>query len=262
MQVLRGEREALALVTGASSGIGAAFARRLARAGYALVLVARRRERLEALAAEIEALGARAEVLAADLAAPPDLARVEARIFGEERLELLINNAGGLLRGPFPDADAEEELVRVHLVAPLRLTAAALQGMRRRKRGAVIQVASRAAFAPNAGAPLYAAVKAALHRHALGLAPALEGSGVRMLSLCPGNTRTELFANAGFSPAEIAGLAMLAPEEVVEAALTALARGEHVCVPGEGRLQRFLRRCAPRDLVVRAAGVLQRLAST
>lgn len=261
MQPARNERP-LALVTGASSGIGAAFARLLARRGYDLVLVARRRERLEAVARELAALGAGAEVLVADLGRPEDLGRVEGRVAGEPLLSLLVNNAGALTRGPFHarDAAGEEELVRVHALAPLRLTHAALRAMLPRGRGAVIQVSSRAAFAPNPGAPTYAAAKAFLHRHALGLAPALAGTGVSILSVCPGNTRTELFARAGFGAEELARLPMIEPEEVAAAALEALARGELVCVPGERRAQRLLRRLAPHGLLLRAAGVLQRLA--
>ena len=252
----------MALVTGASSGIGAAFARLLARRGYDLVLVARRRERLEAVAGELRALGAGAEVLVADLARPEELARVEARVAAEPRLALLVNNAGGMTRGPFHERElaGEEELVRVHALAPLRLTHAALRAMLARGRGAIIQVSSRAAFAPNANAPTYAAVKACLHRHTLGIAPALVGTGVSILSLCPGNTRTELFARAGFTGEELARVALMEPEAVVDAALAALARGELVCVPGERGSQRLLRRLLPRRLLARAAGVLQRLA--
>lgn len=261
MQPARGERP-VALVTGASAGIGAAFARRLAREGYDLVLVARRRDRLEALARELEPKGAKAEVLRADLLVPDDLARVEARLSGEPRLALLVNNAGCLVRGPFHEQPVagEEELLRIHALVPLRLTHAALRAMLPRGAGAVIQVTSRAAFAANAGAPTYAAAKAFLHRHALGVAPALLGTGVRILSVCPGNTRTELFARAGFTEEELARVELMEPEAVVDAALAALARGELVCVPGERGSQQLLRRLLPRRLLARAAGVLQRLA--
>jgi hypothetical protein len=253
-------RAPVALVTGASSGIGAAFARALARRGYDLVVVARRHERLERLAAELAP--ARVEVLALDLAREGDVARAAERVAGEPAVDLVVNAAGGMTRGPFHENELvdEAELVRVHVLAPLALTHAALRAMLVRGRGAVIQVASRAAFAPHAELPTYAAAKAFLHRHALGIAPSLAGTGVRILSLCPGNVRTELFANAGFRADEIAHMAMLAPDEVVAAALDALERGEVTCVPGERRAVRVLRAVLPRRLAGKLARVLERAA--
>ncbi|MEM7308787.1 MAG: SDR family NAD(P)-dependent oxidoreductase [Planctomycetota bacterium] len=247
-----------ALVTGASSGLGAAFARRLARDGYRPILVARRAERLEALAAELGG----GEVLPLDLARPEDLRRAEERLSADPAPELLINNAGGLRFGAFEelDVDAEEELLRVHVVAAMRLTHAALARMLPAGRGAIVQVASRSAFAASAQVPTYAAAKAFLHRHALGLAPRAAERGVRILSLCPGNVRTELFERGGLDPETIAALAMLEPEQVVDEALAALAAGATVCVPGEGGRDRALRRLLPRAVLRKAAGVLQRLA--
>jgi short-subunit dehydrogenase len=251
----------LALVTGASSGIGAAFARRLAAEGHDLVLVARDRARLEALARELaERHGAAAEVLAADLAEPSGLRRVEARIAAAP-LELLVNNAGGLTFGAFHELerDGEEELVRVHAIAPLRLTHAALAVLLPRGRGAIVLVASRAAFGPSADLPPYAAAKAFLHRFAQGLAPSLEGTGMKLLSVCPGNVRTELFARGGLGPDAVARLATIEPEEVVDEALAALARGDALCVPGEGAGARWWRRAVPRGLRRKLARVLDRL---
>lgn len=251
----------VAFVTGGSSGIGAAFARELANRGYDLVLAARRRERLAALADELGVGGAQVEVLAVDLADPDDLARAAARVRAEPAVDLLVNNAGGMTRAPFHERElaGEEELVRVHALAPLVLTHAALGAMIPRGKGAVIQVASRAAFTPNPDLPTYAAVKAFLHRHAMSLAPSAEGSGVRILSLCPGNTRTELFENAGFPPAEVARMAAMEPAEVVTAALEALERGARVCVPGERLAVRLLRALVPSGIAARLAGVFERL---
>jgi len=253
-----GERP-LAFVTGASSGIGAAFARELAARGFDLIVVARRRGRLEALAAELP--GAEVEILALDLADPVALERARARVAAEPRLALLVNDAGGMTRGPFEaaDPDGEAELVRVHALAPVVLTRAGVEAMAARGTGAVIQVASRAAFAPNEDLPTYAAVKAFLHRHAVAIAPSLARRGVRVLSLCPGNTRTELFENAGFPREEVARMAAMEPADVVRAALDALDAGSVVCVPGERALVRGLRRLVPRRLAARAAAVLERI---
>ena len=249
----------LACVTGASAGIGAAFARALAERGFDLLLVARRRERLEALARELPGAAA---VLVADLARPDGQAQVAARLAAAPRLRLLVNNAGGLTRGPFHRAPIADEvaLAQVHVLAPLQLTHAALGGMVARGQGAVIQVASRAAFAPNAELPTYAAAKAFLHRHAVALAAELDGTGVRFVSVCPGNVRTELFERAGYAPEEIARMAALEPEVVVAAALESLDRGEVVCVPGERRSVRLLRALLPRALAAKLAGVLGRVA--
>src|SRR5579885_2591397 len=134
------ENKPRALVTGASAGIGATFARKLARSGYYLILVARRRERLEALAQELGG----ADVLAADLTADADLQRVADRIASEPELELLVNNAGFGVTGLFAEApiEAQVQMHRLHVIATLRLTHAALQAMTPRGKGAIINVSS------------------------------------------------------------------------------------------------------------------------
>jgi len=144
----RGDRPR-ALITGASAGIGQAFAERLARDGYDLVLVARRRARLEALAQRLRGEGGgAADVVVADLTAPAGLRAVEARAAADEALTLLVNNAGFAGYMPFIDlpADRAEELIRLHVVAVTRLTRAALPGLVARGRGAVVNVASMLAF--------------------------------------------------------------------------------------------------------------------
>jgi hypothetical protein len=249
----------LAWVTGASSGIGEAFARRLAADGYDLVLVARREDRLRALAEELGAPGRRIDVLAADLAVDADLRAVEQRVAGEADLTLLVNNAGFAHFGPFEaeSADAAEASLRVMVLATVRLTKAALAGFRARGAGDVINVSSRAAFGAQANLATYGAAKAYVNRFTLALASELGGTGIRMLAVCPGNVWTELFERAGVDPATIRSA--LQPAEVVEAALAALAAGEVVCVPGERGRDRFLRRLVPARLLERAAGVLARL---
>ncbi|HEX8437180.1 SDR family NAD(P)-dependent oxidoreductase [Archangium sp.] len=224
-------RQGTALVTGASAGIGAVYARRLAERGHPLVLVARREDRLRALAAELEAAhSVRVEVLKADLSVDGDIQRVAQRAAGED-ICLLINNAGIGGYGPFAEADPAllEQLVRLHILAPMLATRAALPGMLARGRGAVINVASLLAFSgalpPN---PLphratYAGAKAFLVHFTRTLAGEVRGSLVKVQVVCPGMTETEF--NGGYKGA-------MKPEDVVAASLLGLERGETVCVPG------------------------------
>jgi hypothetical protein len=228
-----------ALITGASSGIGAAFARRLARRGHALVLVARRRQRLEALAEKLTAdHGVAVEVLAADLADDEGLARVEDAVGRTGGLEVLVNNAGFGTRGHFVDMEPAraEVQARLHVVAPLRLTRRALPAMVARGRGAVVNVSSLAAFFTKSHFVTYSASKAYLNMFTEGLAAELAGTGVQAQVLCPGLTRTEFMDPAEFRDCDLTRApepAWMQPEEVVEASLSALARGGGpVVVPG------------------------------
>jgi short-subunit dehydrogenase len=236
-----------ALVTGASSGLGAAFARALARRGTAVVLVARRRDRLEALARD---LGASSEVLVADLDAEPGLAAVEERLRRGD-VDLLVNNAGFSTGGPFARADvaAEEGMLRVHLLASLRLMRAALPAMIERGRGAVINVSSLGALTPSF--PLnatYGASKAYLVSLSESVAAELRGTGVSVQALCPGFTHTEFHK----SPNKMKGtpaFMWMDPEPVVEASLAAVGKRVLV-VPGlANRLVATLVRFLPRGLV-------------
>ncbi len=186
----------VALITGASSGLGATFARQLAIYGMDLILVARRRDRLEQLAKDLEtACGVRVEVLPADLTVADDLARVEQRIAEAQDLEYLINNAGFGTRGRFFEADREsqDQMHRLHVLATMRLTHAALPGMVARRRGSMINVSSVAAFGSTPGSVSYCATKAWMNAftEALALELDLAGSPVRVQALCPGFTYTE-----------------------------------------------------------------------
>ena len=249
----------LALVTGASSGIGRAFARRLAADGRDLVLTARRVERLEELARELEATGVACEVLPADLSDPAELARLETRA-GAGDIDLLVNDAGLLPYGSHAelDVDREEQALRVMAIAPLRLARAALPGMLQRGRGGIVNVSSRAAFGPEPRMATYAGVKAFVNSWSLGLAEELEESGVRVVAVCPGNTRTEIFGLAGFDVSDVPWAHE--PEDVVAAALEGLARGSCVVVPGEGARDRWLRQVMTTGLGRKLARVVKRLA--
>jgi len=220
------------LVTGATSGIGAAFARRLAADGHALVLVARDEGRLTESAAGLrKRYGVEVEVLPADLAEEDGIAAVEARLHDAGRpVDVLVNNAGFGNRGAFLDVPVEDELrmIKVHCEAVLRLTSAAAQEMRERGRGFVINVASVAAFMPRG---TYGASKAWVVRFTEGLAQEMRGSGVRFLALCPGFVRTEFHARAGMNAERLPSWAWLDVDSVVAAGLRDLARGRTVSVP-------------------------------
>jgi short-subunit dehydrogenase len=233
----RGKGRRLALVTGASSGIGEAFARALAREDWDLVIVARRRQRLAALSRELEAAHAvRVEPLAADLAKPAGLRAVSQRLARERRLELLVNDAGvgdfdPFIESSWPRVEAE---LRVNVLAAVQLTHAAVPAMVRRSRGAVINVSSTAAFAPCPRFAIYGATKAFLNSFTEALHAELRGTGVRAQVLCPGLTHTEIFERAGSDVSGLPGFLWMAADAVVAESLGALARDTVVCVPGLG----------------------------
>ena len=233
-----------AFITGASSGLGAIFARRLAGQGYGLILVARRKERLEALAAEIRARHpVTVEVLPADLSIVADLERLEQRIGEIESLELLVNNAGFNAPGRFANVtpDKYRQMLSVHLMATVRLTRAALPGMLRRRKGGVINVSSLAAFFPLMGSSIYSATKSALVTFSQTLAIELEGSGVRVQALCPGFFDSEFHETPDHKAVGRWSVPkfMFGPAEpVVTESLKALRRGQVICIPG--RLNWFL----------------------
>ncbi len=227
-----------ALITGASSGIGAVFARQLAARGHALILAARRADRLEALATELrQQHNITAEVLTADLACLSDLERVEHRLTNTNDLTLLINNAGFGTRGSFDQVEFARHLgmIDVHVIATVRLTHAALPGMKARGRGAIINVSSLAGFVPRKGSATYGATKAYLNSFSQALGEELRGAGVKVQALCPGFTYTEFHdtrAMEGFSRSEIPKMFWMSAEEVVAHSLAALERNQVICIPG------------------------------
>jgi len=227
-----------ALVTGASSGIGAAYAERLARAGYDVVLVARRRDRLEELAGRLRREGdVDAEVLDADLTDAGALARVEARLAGDAPFALLVNNAGFGGYRPFVEVDPNvvDDLIGVHIRAVSRLTRAALPGMVRRGEGGVINVASLLAYSgsmpptPLPHRAVYAGAKAFLVTFTQALAGELSGTGVRVQVCLPGVVATEFHTVQGM---DMSKRPRMTADDVVTASLAALERGEVICIPG------------------------------
>lgn len=245
-----------ALITGASAGLGAEFARQLAAAGTDLVLVARRLDRLEGLARELrERHGVTVESIQADLATSEGMAAVEGQIAASPTLDLLVNNAGfggrtGFVRGEIAD---HVDMVRVHVEATVRLTKAALPGMIERGRGAIVNVASVAAFSPFSGA-MYSGTKAFLVIFSVNLAAELRSKGVVVQALCPGMTHTEFHQVAGIDKSIVPSPFWLTAEKVVRISLRRLGRGV-VCVPGwYNKGLTFLMRCPLTAGLVRAAG--------
>jgi hypothetical protein len=246
-------------VTGASAGLGEAFARRLARGGFDVTLVARRQGRLQALAEELrQQANVEADVLAADLTAAADLARVESLLAARPAVDLLVNNAGVLTVGRFAALDVEEEeaLIRLNVVALVRLTRAALAPMLERRRGAIINVASVAGLVPARFTAGYCASKAFSISFTHALNEELRGSGVRVQLLCPGFTRTDLGLRPRLDTGSLPSWMWMTPEAVAKASIDHLDARAHVCVPGAlNKILYLLLPRLPRSLVRRAVGV-------
>ncbi|GHB05876.1 SDR family NAD(P)-dependent oxidoreductase [Streptomyces termitum] len=246
-----------ALVTGASSGLGAEFADQLAAQGHDLVLVARSGDRLAALAERLTSrYGVRAHVLVQDLAEPDAARRVVGRL--AERglgVDLLVNNAGFGTCGRFEEIDAgrDHEQLMVNVVALVGLTHALLPGMLERGRGAVLNVASNAGFQPSPYFAVYGAAKSFVLNFGLALRQECRGRGVRVLTLCPGPVETAFFDVIGTRKAAVTG-SMTTPEPVVRAALRALERDRGYLAPGLGNaLAAHLTPRRPRTLVAAVA---------
>ncbi|MFD3626175.1 SDR family NAD(P)-dependent oxidoreductase [Streptomyces sp. NPDC058698] len=221
-----------ALITGSTAGIGAAFARRLAADGHDLVLVARDTVRLREQATELhDRHGIEAEVLTADLADDKGIESVADRLGDRKNpVDLLVNNAGFGNKGRYLEVPMTDELrmLKVHCEAVLRLTSAAVEAMRERGRGGVVNVASTAAFVPRG---TYGASKAWVVQFTQGAAVDLAGHGVRLMALCPGFVRTEFHERAGMGTDNIPNWMWLDADKVAATALTDLARGKTLSIP-------------------------------
>lgn len=250
----------LALITGATAGIGAAFARELSAQGYDLVLVARDQARLESMAAELgdgAAGGIRAEVLPADLSTPEGCDLVAARIADTGRpVDLLVNNAGMSLNTPFPRSTVEREelLLRLNVNAVMRLTLAALPPMTARGRGDIINVSSVSGFAAMMPGSTYPASKAWVTNFSESTGQHVRAMGVRVMALCPGYTRTEFHERAGIDMSRTPSWLWLDAGRVVRDALRDLRKGKLISVPDwKYKLVVFGVRHAPQGLVRRVS---------
>jgi uncharacterized protein len=229
--------KSLAVITGASSGIGMMFARKLA-SHYDLLLIARRQDRLTALAGELTAqYDSIIKVLAADLSDATELSVVADRIAAEPNLALFVNNAGFGYRGAFWEGDLNilEKMHRLHVMATIRLNHAALRVLVAQNRGAIINVASVAAFAQRPGSASYGATKSWLSAFTEGLYLDLKkaNSAVTVQALCPGFTYSEFHDVMGENRQRVAPASFwMTSEKAVDDSLSALARGTLFVVPG------------------------------
>jgi len=249
-------RTTTALVTGASSGIGVELARQLAGRGYGVTLVARREGKLRALAADLaQAHGVRAEVIALDLSDGSARAGLPGTVAGRGlTVDVLVNNAGLSTTGPVHTSDRAREitLIRTDVEAVADLCSLFLPGMVERGRGAVLNVASTAAFQPLPGQAAYGAAKAFVLSYSRSVRAELRGTGVTVTVLCPGPVKTEFAEAAGFTKEQSEGalpkFMWLAAAEVARVALVGLAQGKGVVIPGfANRVGAHVGRTAPQQ---------------
>jgi len=227
-----------AMITGASSGIGEAYARLLASLGYDLLPVARRRDRLVSIAGDLENKhGVSVTVVEGDLCNDNDIAAIEETVRTTPGLSILVNNAGFGTLGLFADVDISKSLnmITLHVDAPTRLVKAALPGMLTRREGSIINVASAAPFLPLSGNVIYNGTKSYLIAFSECLQLEVKSAGIRVQALCPGFTRTgfhsvDEYKNVNFST--IPGFMWMAAEKVVEQSWQALGKGKVVFIPG------------------------------
>jgi short-subunit dehydrogenase len=250
-----------ALVTGASTGIGRAFAAGLAARGNDVVLVARDAGRLDALARELTtAHGVTAIALPADLVTAKGLTAVGDRLVDADvPIDVLVNNAGFGTYGRFADLDVDHEAeeVELNVVALLRLTHAALGAMQARGTGSIVNVASIAGYQPSPGGATYGATKAFVHSFTHAVREEARGSGVQVMLVNPGYTHTEFHARAGLGATAVPELLWQTPETVVATALRDLDRGRAVSIPGAfNRTAAAFSSVAPAGLTRRVAGAI------
>ena len=224
----------LAVVTGASQGIGAVYARKLAERGHDVVLVARNRDRLRENAAEIRAATSReAEVVVADLSTAADTSALAERLRSDPAISVLINNAGATLHGGLlaNDADAVARQIALNVTAPTLLALAAAKAFIARGGGAIVNISSAAAFFPEMFDGAYSGSKMYLLNLTLALASKAKDSGVRFQAVLPGPTNTDMWARGSVPASVVPPERIMEPEDLVEAALLGLDRGEVVTAP-------------------------------
>jgi short-subunit dehydrogenase len=243
----------ITLITGASAGLGVEFARQLSARGHRLLLVARRKERLDELAAEL----GNARAIALDLSEPGAAGRLMADLERHgETVGLLLNNAGFGLAGPFTQLNGarQREMIDLNCGALTELARAVLPGMIERKAGGILNVASTAAFQPGPGMAVYFATKAFVLSFSEALHDEAKPYGVKVSCLCPGPTRTEFRSVSGFDPKGRLGKLSADAASVVRAGLDGLDRNRAVVVPGlSNKVIAQVHRLLPRAAIRRAA---------
>ncbi|WP_160004712.1 SDR family oxidoreductase [Rhizobium sp. 18055] len=223
-----------ALVTGASSGIGATYADRLAKRGYDLVLVARDAARLQSLADRLTSeTGVTVNILPADLTQRADVRAVEKRLREDESITLLVNNAGIGPKGALLDDDLDylETMIELNVVAANRLAVAAAQALSERGRGAIVNVASVVAYIPERFHGTYSATKAFVLNLTQAIHSEVADKGVKVQAVLPGLTRTEIFERAGRSVDDLPPAMVMDVSDMVDAALAGLDQGELITIP-------------------------------
>jgi len=223
-----------ALITGASSGIGAIYADRLAKAGYDLILVARRADRLNEIARRLTTQSGRSiETLAADLTQKADLARVESVLKTDQSITLLVNNAGIAASAPLlqSNVDEMERMIALNVTAPTRLAYAAAPAFVARGTGTIINIASIVAINPKLLNGVYAASKAFVLTFSQSLQNELADKGIRIQTVLPGATATDFWDIAGLPIQNLPAQIVMSPEDMVDAALAGLAQGEFATIP-------------------------------
>jgi hypothetical protein len=228
------EKKGTALITGASSGIGAIYAGRLARQGFDLILVARNADKLDRVAKAIrEATGRTVETLSADLANTGDLRRIEARLTNDRDITLLVNNAGigSTARALDANVDTMSAMISLNVEALMRLTYAVVPAFVARGRGAIVNIASIVAVAPEVLNGVYGGTKAFVLAFSQNLHRELEGTGVHVQVVLPGATATDFWDIAGTPVEHLPGEIVMPADQLVDAALAGLARGEFATIP-------------------------------
>lgn len=231
---MNGLTKGTALVTGASSGIGAIYADRLARRGYDLILVARGRDRLNDLAKRLsDSTGRSIEVVVADLTDREDLARVEEILKTDASITMLVNNAGIGAGTPAAQSDSEsmEAMVAINVTAVTRLTHAVLPGFLRRNTGAIINISSIVAIWPEILNGVYAGTKAYVTAFSQSLRNEVAGTGIQVQVVVPGATATEFWDTAGINITSFPAEAVMMAGDLVDAALAGLDLGEFMTIP-------------------------------
>ncbi|MNF94299.1 putative oxidoreductase [compost metagenome] len=224
----------MALVTGASSGIGAVYAQRLAARGFDLLLVARDLQRLEEAASTLrDEYGVQVEVLKADLTQKDDVLKLEQRLRSDSSISLLLNNAGVAADGLLANADTDllERMIQLNVTAVTRLASAAAASFAEAGRGTIINIASVVALFPERFNATYSASKAYVLSLTQSLNAELDGTGVKVQAVLPGVTRTEIWERSGIDATQIPAEMVMEAGEMVDASLVGLDQGELVTIP-------------------------------